>query len=361
MDLLTIVWVSTEIFFVLSILFLIILVIARIASSYRVTFTSDSVKEYQLGIKRGMEVPKKYKDFMAFCYALGMMLEGDIDSEDKVYLTEYIMKYNILERLTKSYDNAYLEPQKIYYLLLITFMRKESSRNIYRDILENMQKSKQKIEFKILALYGLASVCYKSEDMIEIYSYLKSIDSKKFTSQKMSQFFFTLALKNMSSEEITKFIYYMDCHDIENMIVFCAFLYAMPSIDVDETLVHSIKHLQHSIPDDTMLLVATIRSIYQSGGNIHDLILKYHDDSRDVLRIVCSKIAIDVMPLSCTYLFVPYLCDENNYVKENIIEAFIKHDLKAKDILSILDEKKSDFCRIKFIYEMNKIEKTKGS
>ncbi len=361
MDILTVVWVSTEIFFVLSILFLIILVIARIASSYRVTFTSDSVKKYQLGIKSGMKVPKSHKSFMTFCYALGMMMEGDIDCEDKLYLTKYITKYNILERLTSNYKNSHIEPQKIYYLLLITLMRRDSSKGIYRDVLKNMKKAKQKIEFKILALYGLASVCYKSEDMVEIYDYLTGIDSKKFTSQKMSQFFFTLALKNMSSEEIVKFIYHMDCHDIENMIVFCAFLYAVPSIDVDETLVHSIKHLQHSMPDDTMLLVATIRSIHQSGGNIHDLILKYHDDSRDVLRIVCSKIAIDVMPLSCTYLFVPYLCDKNGYVKENIIEAFIKHNLKVDDIIPVLDEKNSDFCRLKLMYEMNKIEKTKGN
>jgi len=361
MELLDIVWIATQIFFVLSIFLLIVLVIARVASSYRVSFISESLKEYQLGIKRGIEVPKGHKDFMTFSYALGMMLVGNMNSEDRVYLNNYITKHKILDRLTINYHNAYMEPQKIYYLLLISLMRREESKDIYRGVLENIKKVKQKIEFKILALYGLASVCYKLEDMLEIYDYLTRMDSKKFISQKMSQFFFTLALRNINLEEIMKFIRHKGSKDVENMMVFCAFLYALPSIDMNEKLVDAIKYLQQSMPDDTMLLVATIRSIYQGGGDIHDLILKYHDDSRDVLRIVCSKIAIDVMPLSYIYLFVPYLCDKNNYVKENIIEAFIKHNLKAEDIIPILDERKSNFCRIKFMYEMNKIQKIKGS
>jgi len=356
-----IIWIVTELFFIFSIILLLLLTLARHISSYRVTHISKSVTTYQDDILYTDELPSQHREFVSFCYALGIRLSSSKTEIEKNTIKRYIKNKDILNRLYGMYNSSSLKTKKLYYLLLIVLLQGRKYKVLYRDILRKQDSSNkdnytfEQIEFSILSLYGLALVCRSSDDLRELYYHLDDMDNQKFISQKLSQFFFNIATQSMREQNIILFIYGIGSHKIKSMTTLCAFIYSLRDYGTTEDMQIALLDLQERMSEEVSLLVAIIRVLYEWDSKPAMLVMRYFNHPNDIVRIVCSKIALDIVPLLSVHRLLVYLCDPNINVQKNFRESLAKHSVGVEYLTGMLDIYDDEMCKIKIMHEIKSI------
>lgn len=236
---------------------------------------------------------------------------------DKLYVL-YNTKRLLLSRLALFPSLALLEDPKIRPLALSFIYDKE--------------KRKKIPEFLLMGLCALSLSSKNTVHIQELYFILEKLDQEEYTSQKFSEFFLTKAFTSVEEEEILHFLAWMKKQQF-NAVYFAA-IYALSALPVNKRRHEALCELKHAHPRNRMLIVSFLRVSHRLGLKEPDTVLRHHNDTNDLLRIVCAKVALDMLEDSYYPLLSHYLYDSNPYVRKNFLLSLTKHHIKTEMLMT---------------------------
>jgi hypothetical protein len=180
-------------------------------------------------------------------------------------------------------------------------------------------------EFMILALFGLALSTETKEHLKELYIILNQIDSQEYPTQKFSEFFLIQAFVSLDKREVLAFFEAFSPEKFTS--VGYALIYALQALPASKEIHSVLVGIQEKYPSDHLLLISILRIGYAWKIHSEGLVLKYHQDKNDLVRIVCAKVGLETIPPSQYHLLTHYLYDQNPYVRKNFLIALSEQNI----------------------------------
>jgi len=327
--LLHIIWILTEVFFILSILFLCLFFILKKIfdrkknSLLKKTLSMEEIvkKEY-LSLETDQEI-------ITYAKSIGNILMDTTDFEKRMALKKHIQKINLYPKIYILYTHAYSHMMRLYFLSLIIPLAQAESNTLYHHILTD-KKTKDISQFYTLAIFGLALSSTNTQDITSLYSIVEKLALEKNITQKLSQFFFTEAFKSVGEAVCILFFSSYSLKKITSTTN--AMIYALQNIPSSETIENKLLLWHQEFPDNTMLLITILRVLYIHKSKHYSLILHHHTNHNNLIRIVCAKIGIDLLPREKLGILTHYLCDKNIHVRKNFLLSLAQHNISFKEI-----------------------------
>lgn len=327
--LIDIVWKSTQIFFILSFfIFFIFFIIKKI-----LFYTNNSIQTKNIIYDNFQNIQPNTAnrlDLLAYSNSMGVRLLKSQTSDKKNKLKEEILKKELYTSIVKHYNNSHFSIEYLYYLNTIVLLQDEESRLLYHKILS---KGNYDIaEFNILALHGLALIASTANDILTLHHYLTKSYENYWTSQKLATYFFIIALKNLNTVETINTLGRIPA----NSYMTYAFIYALKSIIPTQKMKEVLLHIQDENSQNDTLLITILRTFYAWKTYVPELILANYKHENVLMRVVCSKIGLDLVGKQSSYKLLIYLIDDSQHVRNNFMESLQRHQFKKEEIISDL-------------------------
>jgi hypothetical protein len=329
---LEIVWRATEIFFILSLLLLVLLFVVKKILDIKKKFIQKKQLQYMYHHLDNTIEFSSDVELISYSRVIGMRLLSTTEHDKREKIKGHIKELQLFDKLYILYQKAHMYRTKLYIFSSLVLFSDIQGRPLFHSIINNMKKRKKMPEFIILALFGLALSSERKEDLSELYSILEYIDEEEYPTQKFSEFFFIQAFISLEENEIIHFL--NDFRPKKLMFVSYGLIYALQQIPVNSKIYHILLQLYDSYKDDPSLLVAILRLQYRWKIKDDRLILHYHQHHHDLVRIVCAKIGLDMIDMSSFHLLSHYICDQNLYVRKNFLISLSNHGISQSTMMA---------------------------
>jgi hypothetical protein len=333
LTLLDIVWYVTAVLFVISTFaFFSFFLVKKVLESKKSLLKTKQMKYAYYDIDRPVDLSKKV-ELVAYCRVLGMRLLTTTEEEKRVELKKHIVKMQLFEKLLKVYEKSNHYSQLYLFSSLVLFADVKG-RELFLSMFVN-PKNDDIPEFKTLALFGLAISTKNKEHLMELYEILEKMDKEEFLTQKFSEFFLIQAYISLGEDKIADFLNTWKPKTFNS--VCCALIYALQTLPSSPKIYQALLKLNKEY-NESLLLIATLRIQAHWKIKNSDLLLKNYNHINDVVRIVISRIALDIVKKEEYGLFSLYLYDENFYVRKNFLVSLAQVDIPLNVLRSWIVE-----------------------
>jgi len=346
-----IVWYLTIGFFFVSIVSLFVFFILKWIASQKFEVVKRNVKYYQSIQFFRKELPKNNKKKFSYIYELGRRMVLTDNSLERKQIEQYIEEKKIIPIIEKKYDRAILKLKKLYYLSLLVVLSRTRPEPRFDKILSDKNIS---IEYITLALYGKAIRCKTSNDLFDIYKHLKNIYMNKYVDRRFVQFYFAIAIKDISHNEIIEFLD-KAIDDLIHIPTIIAFIYALSQTTNHKSLQNTFIKIQRYYKQNVELTVAIMRLLVSWNVKSNSLILDNYESDNYIVRLTCAKFGFDLLHKTKYYKLVCYLYDPNSFVRNNFNQALHKYKFTTKEIFQMLTEKYDEYDHLRY-YMMSCME-----
>jgi len=322
--LLQIIWILTEVFFILSLLLLFIFfILKKIFDIKRGAHSKESISTKELHQKK-YALLKTKQEIISYAKSIGELLINTEDPKKRIALKKYIQEIHLYPKIYSFYKKTNYNSFRLYFLSVIVPLSQEESRKLYYSILSDTE-TKDIPQFYIFATFGLALSSKNEDDLTSLYHIVSDLESKKNITQKLAQFFFTEAFKSMESSIYTSFLLHFTPEKPTTTLN--ALIYALQNVPINKQIEIKLLQWHEDFPNNAMLLISILRVLYTHKRKHPELILKHHNDHEDLIRIVCAKVGIDMLPKEKLGILTHYLCDKNIHVRKNFLIALAEHSI----------------------------------
>jgi len=322
---LEIIWRITELFFVLSLLFLVLLFVLKKVLDSKKSYIQKKQMQYMYHDINVLVDIVEDTELIAYSQVVGMRLLSTTEHQKREKIKQHIMTLGLFDRLLALYRDTGMYRTKLYIFSSLVLLADTKGRTLFLSVINNPHKRKEMPEFITLALFGLSLSTVTKEHLVELYEILERIDQEEYPSQKFAEFFFIQAYLSMQEEEILDFL---SAFEPEKFSYVCyALLYALQPLPPNPEIFRILKRLHQKYQSDPLLLVAVLRVQYQWKLKDEGLILSYHQHSNDLVRILCAKIGLSLIPKEQYGVLSHYMCDQNAYVRKNYLIALSESNI----------------------------------
>jgi hypothetical protein len=339
-----VVWYLTIGFFFISIISFFVFFILKWVASHKIELVKRNMKYYQSTYFLKKELPKNNKKRISYIYELGSRMVLTTDELEKQKIKNYIKEKNIISIIEDAYDNSYLKIRRLYYLSLLAVLSSNSNGSRFKTILNDNQIS---FECITLALYNKSIRCKNSDDLLVLYKYLKHIYINRFVDRRFVQFYFVIAIKDISYTEINKFLDDV-VNDSIHIPTIIAFIYALSQNKKNKILLSTFMNIQKYYKNNTELTVAIMRLFASWNVKSNRIVLDNYESKNDIVRLTCAKLGFDLLNKTKYYKLSCYLYDPNIVVRNNFNNTFHKYGMSSKEISEMLVEKYNEVHNLKY-------------
>ncbi len=242
---------------------------------------------------------------------------------------------HLYDKLYALYDTKRLPLSRLALFHSLALLGDPKIRPLALSFTSDKEKRKKIPEFLTIELYALSLSSKNSVHIQELYFILETLDQEEYASQKFAEFFLVKAFISVEEEEILRFLAWMKQQEF-NAVYFAA-IYALSALPVNKRRHEALCELQHAHPRNRMLIVSFLRVSHRLGLKEPDIVLRHHNDTDDLLRIVCAKVALDMLEDSYYPLLSHYLYDPNPYVRKNFLLSLTKYHIKTETLMAWIE------------------------
>jgi len=333
-----IVWKSTQVFFVLSlIIFVTFFIIKKILFYTNHTLSTKNIIYDNFHNIQPNTANKL--DLLAYANSIGLRLLKSVNHNEAIALKESIHQTKLYTYIYKHYNTSHFSLEYLYYLNTIVLLQNEDARLLYHDILAKEHHTI--VEFNILALHGLALITSAPNDVLTLHHFLTKSYKNYWISQKLATYFFVISLKKLNNSEIVHVLQRAP----ENSYITYGLIYALRAIKPTQEMKEKLLQLQERNAQNDVLLIAILRTFYAWKTYVPELILSSYTHENELMRIVCSKIGLDLIGRNLSHKLLIYLVDDSQYVRNNFMDALQRHQYSKEKIISELKKYYPNFYK----------------
>ncbi len=331
-DMLKIVWIITEIFFIVSFIFLIILfIVHKIIYKRNLYFKNKEDKYASLDLEIEVKLSNEI-EIIAYSHIIGLKLLNIRDKEKRKKIKDIIKKLNLYDKIFNIYTKKSTTQTRLYIFSILALLTEHKGRTFYIHMLDKKNKNnKDMIEFIRWIILALSISSKTHKDLEQLYKILQKLNNELFFTQKLYQFFLVESFYVIEDNELITFLNNFRPKEINHITT--SVIYSLQSQKYSKDLYDSLMNIYQLYKKDTQMLVSILRTLDIWQCQEEDIIFKYHNSTNDLIRIVCAKVGLNMINESKFYILYHYLFDTNPYVRKNFLVALSKYQIPYYEIM----------------------------
>jgi hypothetical protein len=238
-------------------------------------------------------------------------------------------QYSIDATLANLYRKNFFPFLKTFYLSTLADMPCSQQTPLYLDLI--YKNSSERIY--VTALYGLSKTIANAQEALGFFYLFKGAMEKFHLSQKYCELLTNIILRHLIPSEIGRLIESLRSED--SIIAWCI-AQSLGRFRRPDMQAH-LRKIYRKFQQDPEIVAALVRSLFMLRVQVCDLTEELLEREEAPIRINLAKFGLDLCDTPDMLVkMVKYFFDNDYYVRQNIYQSFLRHNVPSERILDIV-------------------------